>query len=365
MVLNLKKLILTICLTIYMFGCTNSQDMHWKEIVTKGTEKSKYNPGIGTNYQFTKFNFIDTKIGFLTGLYDNQIDNDIDNMTWTTIHLNESAIILRTSDSGYSWKETILGKGEIVDFNNVDETLIALRQSFHGKEADKIISHIHISIDKGETWKEVSSNSADQIDAIHFWTEQKGIAVCGLRGYRYNKLKILLTNDSGKEWKEIQLPKSHQDMDFTLTKQGILYYLTNDGTSYYEIDLNNLEEKEHPINDLKEIPFSVVKDNKDDLYFVTQDEEKRNIMYRKSKVTNNFEKIDFPIKDVMINDVHIYDNVISIITDDNNGEYYRSEDYGKTWKNEPLKTPIIRNVSFFKKDNIWLRTIPGKMLIRN
>lgn len=365
MVLKIKNYILSFCLTFYMFGCTNSQDMHWKEIDTKGTEKSNYIPGVGTNYQFYKFNFIDDKTGFLSGLYDNQIDNDIDNMTWASVHLNESAVILRTTDSGYNWKETILGKGEIVDFNNVDNTLIVLRQSYHGKEADEVVSHIHISKDKGVTWEEVGYNTEDQLDAIHFWTAEKGIAICGLKGSRYTKLKILYTDNTGKNWKEIELPKAHDNMDFTINKEGVLYYLTTEGTNYLQINLNNLDIKEHSISQIKENPFSVVIDNNENLYFIVENDEKRNIMYRKLKDNNSFEKINFPVKDVMINDVHIYDNVISIIIDENNGEYYRSEDYGKTWSNEHLQTPIIRNISFFKKDNIWMRTIPGKMMIRD
>jgi hypothetical protein len=363
MVLKFKSPILNISLILLMISCTNSQDMHWKEIETKGTEKSKYNPGIGTNYQFNKFEFVSLKTGFLVGNYNNQIDIDIDNVTWNSIHLNEDAIILRTTDGGLNWRETILGKGEISDFNTVDSTLIVLQNSYHGEEADEVHSHIHISNNQGESWQKMSTNQNDRIDQIHFWTPSKGIGICGIYGYRYPNLKILLTEDAGEKWEEVKLSEIYNEMDFNVTSKGMLYYLTKERDSYIEVNLNTLESKEIIISNTKELPFSMGIDNKDNLYFVAEDQSKRNIIYRKLD-DKNFQRIEFPVKDTMINDVYIFDNIISIIVDKNNGLYYRSEDNGKSWSEEKISNPFINRVAFYGKDNVWIRTVPGKMLIR-
>lgn len=363
MVLKFKAPILNISLIVLMISCINSQDMHWKEIKTKGTEKSKHNPGIGTNYQFNKFEFVSLKTGFLVGNYNNQIDIDIDNVTWNSIHLNEDAIILRTTDGGLNWRETILGKGEISDFNTVHSTLIVLQNSYHGEEADEVHSHIHISNDQGESWQKMSTIQNDRIDQIHFWSSSKGIGICGIHGYRYPNLKILLTDDTGGKWEEIKLPKIYSGTDFNVSSKGMLYYLTKECDSYIEVNLNTLESKEIVISNTKELPFSMGMDNNDNLYFVAEDQSKRNIIYRKLD-DKNFQRIEFPFKDTMVNDVYIFDNIISIIVDENDGLYYRSEDNGKSWSEEKISNPFINRVAFYGKDNVWIRTVPGKMLIR-
>lgn len=153
-------------------------------------------------------------------------------------------------------------------------------------------------------------------------------------------------------------------MDFTITKKGILYFLTANGHSYVGFNLMTNEYEEFPLN-LDEEPFSVVLDNNDNLYFIAETEDERNVMFKMEKNRLSFTKIEFPTKDTIVNDAWIYDNTISIIVDNNGGACYRSEDYGKTWQKENLPNSFIRNVAFFGKDNIWIRSIPGKMLIRN
>ena len=58
------------------------------------------------------------------------------------------------------------------------------------------------------------------------------------------------------------------------------------------------------------------------------------------------------------------ENLISIIVDKNDGLYYRSEDNGKSWSEEKISNPFINRIAFYGKDNVWIRTVPGKMLIR-
>lgn len=357
------SIIMLILILGLLQNCKNNTNMHWKEIKTIGTEKSEYNPGIGSNYQFYKFLFISSHIGFLTGDYNKQIDIDIDNMTWTTIHLNKNAIILQTKDSGYHWQENILGKGEIIDFQKVGSKLFALRRSYHGENAEITHSHIHISTNEGNTWQEIFSTE-ETLDNVYFWTEKDGIATMGFRGQVYDFQTIIKTEDGGKSWKKIIIPQMYPAMDFAITKKGILYFLTPDRHSYIGFNLMTNEYEEFPLN-LGEEPFSVVLDNNDNLYFVTENKDNRNILFKKENKSHSFTRIEFPITDTMINDVWIYDNTISIIVDNNGGACYRSEDYGKTWQKENLPNSFIRNVAFFGKDNIWIRSIPGKMLIRN
>lgn len=356
-----KKLILTLGLVVFLLSCLNSQRMNWKEIETIGTEKSEYNPGIGTDYRFYKFAFFSLKNGFLAGVYnDFKIIQD-KQLTAPQAELNKDAVILRSEDGGYNWKEAKFGKGEILDIEHKDNVLFALRRSYHGSTAEDYNSHIHISVDEGKNWKEVYTTD-ETFDEIHFWTKEKGIATMGLRGYVYNSIKFLKTNDGGKTWAEIRIPKAHENMDFEIKENGILYFLTSSRKSYMEVNLETLEFNETQIN-FKELPFSILLDNQENIYFIAENEDKRNVIYKKE--IESYSKIEFPVADTMINDAWIYDNTISVVVDKNGGSYYRSEDGGKTWKEEKLPNTFVRDIAFYGKDNIWIRSVPGKMLIRN
>jgi len=354
-VLKTVKIIATIGLTIYLFSCLNAQDMHWKKIKTIGADKSSRN--IGTDYQFNKFKFISTRIGFFLGAYE---DGDKVGYNYVSINTKKDAIILRTLDGGYNWQESTLGKGEIIDFNNVGNALLALRKSYHGRDAEDIISHLHISKDQGATWEEVSQNSKKPIDEIHFWTPQKGIGVCGVKG-RKSKFRILYTEDMGKNWREMELSKMHKGMDFAVTSTGVLYYLTEERTSYVKADFAAMESEEIKFTNMDGMPFSVVLDNNDKVYFVVQDKDKRNILYQKTE-GNGLKKIGFPIKDQKIYDVQIYDNTIAILADDKC--YYRSDDQGATWSKEQIGASYISMVAFYGKEHVWMRTFPGQMILR-
>ncbi|MCJ8155458.1 glycoside hydrolase [Chryseobacterium sp. SSA4.19] len=336
--------------------------MNWKEIDTIGTEKSEYNPGIATDYRFYKFKFIDEKDGFLSGVYNNFKVIEEKKLTAIQSEFNKEAIILITRDGGYHWEEKKLGEGEIIDFTSVEGKIFALRRSYHGSSAEEQHSHLYISDNKGETWKGIY-NTSETFDEIHFWTSEKGIATMGLRGYNYNFLKFMKTNDGGKTWVEFQIPNAHQIMDFEITNNGTLYFLTESGKSYMKVNLENNQNEEIPLN-LPNLPFSVLLDNQQNLYFLTQNDDKRNVLFKKESTSDHFTQINFPIKDTMVNDAWIYDNVMSIIVDKDNGSYYRSEDNGKTWKIEKLNQRYISDIAFFGKDDVWIRTIPGKMLIR-
>lgn len=352
-----KKLILTLGLVVFLLSCLNSQRMNWKEIETIGTEKSE--EGIGTNYYFYKFNFISPLIGFLSGEYKNR--NEIGEYKRVNIEKLKDAVILRSEDGGYNWKEFQLGKGEILDIENKENVLFALRRTYHGSTAEEYNSHIHLSVDEGKNWMEVYTTE-ETFDEIHFWTKENGIATMGIRGYVYNSIKFLKTNDGGKTWAEIRIPKAHENMDFEIKENGILYFLTSSRKSYMEVNLETLEFNETQIN-FKELPFSILLDNQENIYFIAENEDKRNVIYKKE--IESYSKIEFPVADTMINDAWIYDNIISVVVDKNGGSYYRSEDGGKTWKEEKLPNTFVRDIAFYGKDNIWIRSVPGKMLIRN
>lgn len=352
-----KKLILTLGLVVFLLSCLNSQRMNWKEIETIGTEKSE--EGIGTNYYFYNFNFISSSIGFLSGEYKNR--NEIGEYKRVNIEKLKDAVILRSEDGGYNWKELQFGKGEILDIENKDNVLFALRRSYHGSAAEDYNSHIHISFDEGKNWKEVYTTE-ETFDEIHFWTKENGIATMGLRGYVYNSVKFLKTNDGGKTWAEIKIPKAHENMDFEIKENGILYFLTSSRKSYIEVNLETQEFYETQI-DFKELPFSVLLDNQENVYFIAENADKKNVIYKKEG--KEYVKIEFPVADTMINDAWIYDNVISVVVDKNGGSYFRSGDGGKSWKEEKLPNTFVRDVAFYGKDNVWIRTVPGKMLIRN
>ncbi|OXA94908.1 VPS10 domain-containing protein [Flavobacterium hercynium] len=356
MFLKIIKRIVNFCLILYLISCFYAQDEHWRDIKTIGADKSSGT--IGTDYQFNKFKFINTRIGFFSGSYQGR--DKIGAPNYVNINRNQDAIILRTSDGGYNWQESILGKGEIIDFNKVSNALLALRKSYHGRDAEDIISHLHISKDQGATWEEVSQNKENQIDEIHFWTPQKGIGVCGLKGRKF-KFTILYTEDKGKNWREIYVPKMHERMDFAVTTNGILYYLTKERTSYVKIDFATMKSEEIKFTNMDKTPFSVVLDNNDRLYFVVEDRDKRNILYQKTE-GNSLKKIEFPVKDQKIYDVQIYDNTIAILADDKC--YYRSDDQGETWSKERIGASYIRMVAFYGQEHVWMRTFPGQMILR-
>lgn len=357
---KINRIAIISCLILSMWGCIKSQDMHWKEIETVGTEKSV--SGIGTSYQFHNLIFTSPEIGFFSGSYDRVIGDDNIPSIQINIDKLQDAVILTTNDSGYHWTEKALGKGEVIDFTSAGQTLFALRRSYHGDSAEEQHSHLHISHDYGKTWEEIYTTK-ETFDEIHFWTPEKGIAAMGIKGYVYSSPRFVETSDGGKTWIELQIPNAHETMDFEISDKGILYFLTESGKSYMAVNLDNQEYEKKVLN-LSNVPFSVLLDNRQDLYFIAEDDDKRNILYKKEHASEKFSQIDFPLKDVMINDAWIYDNTISIITDKDNSLYYRSEDYGKTWKTEKLNQKYISNIAFFGKDNIWIRTVPGKMLIR-
>jgi len=353
---QINKIVSVLVLTIYLISCFYAQDKHWKDIKTIGADKSSGT--IGTDYLFNKFKFINTRIGFFLGVYKDE--NKIGDYTRVNINKNQDAIILRTLDGGYNWQENILGKGEIIDLNKVSNALLALRKSYHGRDAEDIISHLHISKDQGATWEEVSQNKEKKIDEIHFWTPQKGIGVCGLIE-RGTKFRILYTEDTGKNWREIYVPKMHERMNFAVTSKGVLYYLTKERTSYVKADFTTMKSEEIKFTDMDKTPFSLVLDNKDRLYFVAEDKDKRNILYQKME-GNSLKKIEFPVKDQKIYDVQIYDNTIAILADDKC--YYRSDDQGETWSKERIGASYIRMVAFYGKEHVWMRTFPGQMILR-
>ncbi|MDY3548860.1 hypothetical protein PG291_09630 [Riemerella anatipestifer] len=330
--------------------------MHWKKIETIGTEKSV--DGIGTDYYFYDFSLLNSEIGFLCGEYKDR--KKIGEYKRVNIEKNKDAIVLCSKNGGRHWQEIVIGKGEIRDFNKTNDKLFTLRRSYHGISAEIIQSHIHVSTDQGQTWKEIYSTS-EAFDEIHFWTESDGVATMGLRGYIYNSLRFMKTKDGGQTWEDIYIPHAHRGMDFEITKDGILYFLTSSRSSYISVNLKEAVFKETPVK-FEEVPFSIILDNQDHLYFITENKDKRNVLFRREG--NSFIKINFPFTDTMINDVWIYDNIISIIVDENGGSYYRSEDYGRTWKQKNFTKTFIRDIAFFGKDNIWIRTVPGQMLVR-
>ncbi|EKB62062.1 YCF48-related protein [Bergeyella zoohelcum] len=353
----------SIIILIFILGllqnCKNNTSMHWKEIETIGTRKNNNQYDLGTNYRFYGFKFISHKIGFFYGKYNNIIDNESIEYTRSNIDKYQDAIILRTMDGGYHWQEIILGKGEIIDFQKVGNKLFALRISYQGEDAEVTHSHIHISTDDGNTWQEVFSTE-ETLDNVYFWTEKDGIA----KGYIGDFLFFVKTQDGGKTWTKIAIPNAGDTGDFTITKKGILYFLTANGHSYVGFNLMTNEYEEFPLN-LDEEPFSVVLDNNDNLYFIAETEDERNVMFKMEKNRLSFTKIEFPTKDTIVNDAWIYDNTISIIVDNNGGVCYRSEDYGKTWKKENLPNRFITSyVAFFGKNNIWIYSILEKMLVR-
>ena len=361
--MNVKTIAVIICLISSIWGCTESRNMHWKEIETKGTEKSEYNPGIATDYRFYKFKFIDESTGFLSGTYNNFRVIDEKRLTAIQAEFNKDAVVLSTGDGGHQWIEQRFGKGEIIDFTSAGKTLFALRRSYHGMSADRQHSHLHTSYDKGNTWREIY-NTTETFDEIHFWTAEKGIATMGLRGYNYDSVKFMMTNNGGKTWKEFKIPRAHEAMDFAITNKGVLYFLTAKKISYMSVNLENDEMKEVPLK-LPAPAFTVLLDNRQNLYFVTQDAAKRITLFKKESSSGDLVQINFPVQDTNINDVWIFDDVFSIIVDKQKGTCYRSGDNGKSWKEEKLGHGPIGDVAFFGKNNVWIRTIPGKMLIRN
>ena len=129
------------------------------------------------------------------------------------------------------------------------------------------------------------------------------------------------------------------------------------------VNLENDGMKEVPLK-LPAPAFSMLLDNRQNLYFVTQDAVHRNTLFKKESSPGDLIQINFPVPDTSINDPWIFDNVLSFIDYKQKGKYYRSEDNGKSWKEEKLGRGPIGDVAFFEKNNVWIRTSPGKMLIR-
>lgn len=345
----------------FLFGCGELFNIKWKEIQTK---EMQGNPK-GTGYLFNDFLLISEKEGFLAGLFSEHSEPDsvYEDFLHQRISRKQDAVVFKTTNGGVHWEKIQLGEGSVQDLVFTGDTLIALKHSYSSDVPGKTISHIYLSEDRGDTWRK-TGDIKKNIRAIRFWNATEGI------GFDYSTLEsrsaVLFTQDAGMHWQALTFKHAKKSGIYTTDSNGYIYWVSG-ANSYVRFDTRTFSEKRLLLpNDINEA-YSLMVDNNDNLYVITEDKEKRVVLYKRIH-DDKYEKIMFPIKDSLIESIYIYDNVISVLVSSrlnfSKTNYYRSENSGYSWKKE--KTPLFssREIAFFGKNIIWVRTAPGVMLVR-
>lgn len=336
--------------------------MNWKVIKTKGT--SNRTEWGGYDNVLRKLYFINEKVGFFGGDNSDLIDYKID---WRQKARIKDAILLKTSDGGYVWKKQIpFDKGEVLCFQYIDSTLFALTQSYYGEKADSVRSHIYTSIDNGDNW--ILSGTTDfNLIEIKFWTKNNGISTSDELPYYNSKEAIYETKDGGKTWIELNNLPAKVSGSYELSKNGIVYYLTQLTENYIGFDLTTRETTTYQLPSNID-PFSLYIDNRDNLYLVTEDEKEGMLIYLKEK--ENYLPIKFPTKGLSVFKAHIFDSSISVFAQGRGKffqkiRFFRSEDLGKSWNEENLPISYKASpIAFFGKDKVWAWSLDDKLQVR-
>ena len=123
-----------------------------------------------------------------------------DRVAWVS---GSNGTIGQTTDSGKTWKWSIVKGFEKTDFRDIEafDATTAIIMAIDSP------AYILKTLDAGNTWKVVYENKAKGmfLDAMEFWNEQAGIVIGDpIDGHIF----IARTFDGGNTWKEI--PKSYQ-----------------------------------------------------------------------------------------------------------------------------------------------------------
>lgn len=347
--------LLLILVVLLLIRCNvNSAKMNWKVIKTKGTSDTQNQKLGGYEYVLKKLYFINEKVGFFGGDNSDLIDNKI--RDWKKTDRIKDAILLKTSDGGNVWKKQVpFGNGAVLDIQSIDSTLFALTQSYHGENADSVQSHVFMSIDNGEHWK-LAGTSKFNLREIKFWTKNNGIAISEELPYYNSENGIYETKDGGKTWTELNNFPAKISGSYELSKDGIVYYLSEHANKLIAYNLITRETLTYTFPDTIH-PFSLYIDNRDNLYLITENKDEGMLIYLKEK--ENYIPIQFPTKGFSVIKAHIFESGISVFAIEQDKifekiRFFRSEDLGKSWNEENLPISYKASpIAFYGKNKVW------------
>ena len=340
--------------------------MNWKLIKTQGTSTIN-NTGKwrGYDYVLKKLYFINEKVGFFGG--DNSDFILLQTHDGNKTDRIKDAILLKTSDGGNNWKKQVpFGKGEVLGIQYIDSTLFVLSLSYHGDIADSVQSHIYTSINEGEDWK-LTGTTKFNLTEIKFWTKNNGIAISDWSSHYNSESGIYETKDGGKTYTELKNLPAKDRGSYELSKEGIVYYLPELANKLIGYNLITGEKIIHTFPDHIH-PFSLYMDYRDNLFLVTENEEDGMIIYLKDK--ENYLPIQFPTKGLNVMKAHIFGSTLSVFAAGqvkffDKIRFFRSEDFGKTWKEEDLPIDYKASpIAFYGKDKIWAWALDDQLQVR-
>ncbi|QRR03233.1 WD40/YVTN/BNR-like repeat-containing protein [Dyadobacter sandarakinus] len=110
--------------------------------------------------------------------------------------------VLKTADSGRSWRTFRLPDADSLDFRDVHAFDKDVAVAMSAGESDKDKARIYRTEDGGSTWSLVyrSTQAGVFLDGIDFWDKNRGIC---LGDPVDGRLLILTTEDGGKTWQEL------------------------------------------------------------------------------------------------------------------------------------------------------------------
>jgi hypothetical protein len=190
----------------------NQNAEHWETFESIGLKQN--------NEEFSKMLFLNEKVGVLAG-------TNYNDKTILEKKFNEqNAVIYLTGDGGRTWKESILGKGRIVDLTSAHDTLFSLCNNTDRNFYSLIDSStIYTSINRGQSWNAIHKFPF-YIRDIRFLNSLEGIAIGRDMKATNVKWQILRTHDGGARWQTVS-EESDIAENPTVTGKDLIYFSSN------------------------------------------------------------------------------------------------------------------------------------------
>jgi hypothetical protein len=295
--------------------------------------------------QFNDILFMDSTTGWIVG---NKMEMPLK---------NQAAVIYKTTDGGYTWTPDYIGKGSFEIIRYVNDTLFGIKHIYNNNSYEDVNSVLVKSYDKGQNWKEVTEIPGITKQLL-LRNAKTGYLIVKNKESNVDDWKLLETNDGGLSWKGGRLFNHVQSC---LLVDNSIFINQHNGNSLLILDLekDSLTTEIFPENFRSEL---MIKDNHNSIWVIGSDSSDFVLLKREDK--NKFLRIEFSmIKDAKPYDfythIHIYDNVISIITGDGGTivgvvkRFFVSYDLGKNWIEEYIPFPMITEPIYFNNERIW------------
>ncbi|HNP24974.1 MAG TPA: hypothetical protein PKM63_22515 [Panacibacter sp.] len=297
-----------------LFSCSQ-QSGSWTQFQASGLRD--------VNEGFERMLFVDDKIGFLFGDYTS--DEAFENRKFLT---DIEATIYKTKNAGKSWTRTVLGKGKFQDAFVINGIIYAVKDSFTENSYNDVIRKIYLSHDLGNTWKEELNPSflINQIAVNN--TERTAIIGDTLYTVTLYRDSLIATSTTTKESVSIDMPQNFRPEIIKADKDK-LWLMGKSGNNVQLLERNKLGQ-------YTTILFNQAK--------------------TKSSLLVAFNIIDSTISLIIVDEATIIGGT---------HKYFKSTDFGKTWKQEVMPSQLYADpVAFWGQDKIWTYAGAGSIQMR-